>query len=577
MKPTGRQISRLQAVLINAFDYAGFRQMLRKQLDEDIEKIAPVANANLNNIVYAVIRHYAAEAGGLHKLAAAAHAENSRNVELAKITAEFLAIKFDPLPSDVKPPWDKAVWVLITLMGMLLALIVGLLVYQLMPKPMAPTGYNVAVATFGAQDETGAVRATDVSREISDWFFAAVENDVKKLPTALQYDLRGPADIGVITGDTPEARAAAARQVADKFNAAVLIYGQVFERNGEQYVQPEFYVSDQDTFFYADALIGPNRLGAPIPFRLPLDAPAQAAINQQLDARRRVLQHVLIGLGYFFIDDYAQAELEFRTAASDPGWPDEAGKEIAYLLIGAAALRQYDVITRPEPLDDAELAFQRAYQINENFARAHLGLGIVALERAQILNHERTEPETVNGRFLADAGRWYASGRDAPDQLPSEYVALKADFGLGQVFTLGFQFGVPGYALDKARGFFQNVITAVSQSEPGYLNRFEALAHGGMGWVAALDQDFAGMAEEYRTANAIWESLPAGQSERDVARNWSRIGYAELQMEHLCNALEAYRMAVTIGEAAQVGEGELDLWQQHVADLEQKEACLDEH
>jgi hypothetical protein len=95
MKPTGEQIGRLQAALVGAYNYADLHQMLRTQLDQDVEAIAPVTAANLNDIVYAVIRHYSAQPGGLHRLVTAARAGNPGNPDLALVAPELLAVDFE--------------------------------------------------------------------------------------------------------------------------------------------------------------------------------------------------------------------------------------------------------------------------------------------------------------------------------------------------------------------------------------------------------------------------------------------------------------------------------------------------
>jgi HEAT repeat protein len=96
MNATGAQIARLQAALVTAYDYAGLRQMLRTQLEENVEAIAPVTDANLKDIAYAVIRHYAAQPGGLHRLIRAARSGNPGNPALAAVADELLAQDFQP-------------------------------------------------------------------------------------------------------------------------------------------------------------------------------------------------------------------------------------------------------------------------------------------------------------------------------------------------------------------------------------------------------------------------------------------------------------------------------------------------
>jgi tetratricopeptide (TPR) repeat protein len=94
---SGDHIQRLQDALLDAYDFDGLRRMVRTQLDEDLERIVAVPGRTLTDIVYDLIRHYAAEAGVL-RLLSAARAENPTNPRLAEVAAEFAGIEFDPLP-----------------------------------------------------------------------------------------------------------------------------------------------------------------------------------------------------------------------------------------------------------------------------------------------------------------------------------------------------------------------------------------------------------------------------------------------------------------------------------------------
>lgn len=592
MKPTGKQIKSLQTALLAAFDHARLRQMLSAELEQNLEQIAPVTNANLTDIVYNVIRHYAAQPGGLHTLIRAARADNPDNQELAQVGDQLLAVEFDPLPVEAKPSVTIDKRLLGAAIVVLLLAIAGVIYYLNLPKPMGP-GYNVAVAGFSTLSATGDSGSTDsgpsdISLEISDWFFSAVENEMAQLPSTVRHEVRGPDEVGPIRGATPAARAEAAQKKADDFDAAVLIYGVVSEKDGQWYVQPEFYVNDQDTFFYAVSLIGPNQLGAPIPFTLPLEPGQQVEVNRALDARRQVLQHAVVGLGHFFADEYERAQLEFRTAANIPDWPDDAGKEIMYILIAAAALRQYDRIAAPEPLDDAERAFGRAYEINPAFARAHVGLGTVAVQRAAQLDDQATGGDNPAANqlpaatadqpasLLVEAQAWFEASLVAADQQPSDYIAIKANYGLGQVNLLGGQYRVANYSLDQARKFYDAVLVNVANANFDYLNRFAAQTHAALGLIAGLEGDYARAATEYRTANAIWAELPAGKSDLTLARNWAMIGAVEQEQQNYCAAEEAYTQAVMLGEEIEAAKEEVAKWQEFNDRIKQQGLCSHE-
>jgi hypothetical protein len=573
MKLKGTQISSLQTALLSAFDYEQLRQMLYTQLDQQLEEIAPVAHASLTEIVYAVIRWYAAQEGGVHKLVKAARAANPGHAELARVADSLLAHDFDPLPKDgpAAPALDLRLVAAAVVVFVLIA--AGVYIAMNGPKPMPELGYNLAVAAFDTPEANGDAGAAEVARAIGDWFFSAVEKDVAHRPENLQYNLRGPQEIGVVAGATAAERAAAARKKAQELKAAVLIYGTVFAQDGQYYVQPEFYVNDQDTFFYASSLVGPNQLGAPITVTLPLNPGGQFQITEALDARRQVLEHTILGLGQFFIDEYEQAKGEFRSAANTPNWSDAEGKEISYLLIAAAALRQYDMMAAPASLDDAERALRKAHAINEQFARAQLGLGTILVERAGLIDPHATTAGPGQVALLKEAATWFEGARTARDQGPMDFIGIKADYGLGRVHLLGAQLHAEGYTFEKAEKYFHAVISAVDQADFAYLQRFSAQAHAGLGWAAGLQQDHEAMAKEYRTANEIWSTLPAGKDDLTIARNWAKIGWAEGELHHYCDARDAYGQAVGVGARAPTGRDEVDKWRKFIEDIDAQKLC----
>lgn len=97
-QPTGPELQRLQRALLDAFpSYEALAQMVRFRLDTNIRAITTVTGANLGDVVFDLIQHYAEKEGGLHRLLAAARKQNPGNAELAEIAAEFAPIRFLPI------------------------------------------------------------------------------------------------------------------------------------------------------------------------------------------------------------------------------------------------------------------------------------------------------------------------------------------------------------------------------------------------------------------------------------------------------------------------------------------------
>ena len=61
--------------------------------------------------------------------------------------------------------------------------------------------------------------------------------------------------------------------------------------------------------------------------------------DHPVNARAQALSLIALGLASYAVDDYEQA-LDYLLAADEvPNWPDSAGKEMLYLLMGNTASR----------------------------------------------------------------------------------------------------------------------------------------------------------------------------------------------------------------------------------------------
>jgi formylglycine-generating enzyme required for sulfatase activity len=98
MQPTGEQIEHLQRALLQAYNFDGFRTMLRIGLDVDLEHIVPLIDRNFTQIVYGAIRWAAAQEGGFTRLSQAALAANPTNPDLQEFAARYALCTFGVLP-----------------------------------------------------------------------------------------------------------------------------------------------------------------------------------------------------------------------------------------------------------------------------------------------------------------------------------------------------------------------------------------------------------------------------------------------------------------------------------------------
>lgn len=438
------------------------------------------------------------------------------------------------------------------------------LVLTLIPKPLPPMGkgFNVAVAEFVMVDPSGKVSSSEISRQFSESLFNTIENETRSLPAALAIEFRGPKAIGRVADDDA-AKAAAARH-----HTTILIYGSV-QRDAQGYyqIEPRFNVTDT-TFTYGGEVTGPDYLGQPIT-GLTLGPDEQFEFNTTLNARSQALQGIVRGLAYFSIRKYESAADEFRDAVNTPHWEPHEGQEVAYLLLGAAKLRVWDLIQNPEPLPEAAEAFNKAYELDHDYVRSYLGLGAVALAQSQILSESRTGIGGVDKDKLMESIHWYSACLNQTEPRQA-YIPTKAAYGLGQAYLLGYEFHVIDGSKELAQKYYRQVIEEYQSEQVLDLAWPAAHAHAGLGRLASRESDWATMSDEYRLAIDVLKKMQSAGDPRPsdplnlwIARFWSNAGFAELQRNDLERAQDYYSRAIEIGSET-VSKEEMDKWQENL-------------
>ena len=260
--------------------------------------------------------------------------------------------------------------------------------------------FRIAIAEFGQIDASGKVKRSEPGQVLSQWLFEALydayeQNSDLELAESIQvwHDSRQDTEqnirFGIVGGNTPAAREAAAAALADRVKAHMVIYGYLDDDGASQQLQLGFYLSPLVNDETA-AVLGPHQLGRPIalPVPLNLDRPeASILIEERLQARTSALFWLTIALTQDALGRSEQALETLRGAEQAlVGWPDGDGKELLYFFMGRASL----LVKRT---DDAETAFRRALSISPSYARAQVGLGSAHLVRARAVSPEaRLQP-----------------------------------------------------------------------------------------------------------------------------------------------------------------------------------------
>lgn len=424
-------------------------------------------------------------------------------------------------------------------------------------------GFNIAVAKFGAAQDTDS--AKEAAEQLGDWLYEGIVNEVDDLPESRKFAHRGPDEIGVVAGDDVNSRYRKGAEIAYAHQASILIYGTVHEALPNYQVLLEFFVNDEG-FSYGSEIAGPDSLGTPITFTIPLDVPTLNHINGELNGRRDALQHVVLGLSAFQIEEFNLALAEFEWVANDSGWDETDGKEVIYLLLGATHLRLYDAISAPHHLEEAKSYFVKARELNPTYTRNYQGLGAVAFEEAQIIDPATARIIAVDPIRLTEAEGLFLTSLRPTSEHVHPYIVLKANLGLGAIHLLGYEFGLEGYAADQVDAYFQAVISDYEiAGEPDELAWFAANAYAQLGILAGLNQDWQGMIDANRKAIDILDNLNRPPKAWN-ARYYARIGQAHLALQERDKALDAYKRALSTG-GNEISSAEFEEWEQKVIEL----------
>ncbi|HXF61864.1 MAG TPA: tetratricopeptide repeat protein [Caldilineaceae bacterium] len=417
------------------------------------------------------------------------------------------------------------------------------------PVPMDDAKFTVALAPFVEVDINGRVRITGDGRELARLLFARLEAGFEELELDVPYELRSPDQTCPVKGADRETRAAAAETAAATLGADVLIYGALVQEAAPDagavsqtaQLQPEFYVSYRG-FAEAADLVGPYDLGRSLRVNVPVRSrDLEGIADHPVNTRARALALIALGLASYAVDDYQQAYDYFAAAEAVPNWPDSAGKELIYLLLGNAssnlATITLDSIYAEEALDH----YDRALAIEPAFARALVGMAGATYQLA-LGDLETRRSSGVDPALLDEAEALYRQALNTPAPEAAE-IPLKVHFGLGQVFLVRhYLYATDSEAdgwLEQARAEFQSIVNAyesgqTSEGDKTPVRNTDIVGHAyaRLGLIAAqFDQDPAAAIPLYEQAVRLvtprWQAfyqidlgdLYARQNDPDAARS----------------------------------------------------------
>jgi tetratricopeptide (TPR) repeat protein len=380
---------------------------------------------------------------------------------------------------------------------------------------------TISFNQFSVVDESGAPVSSAAGRELADFLFKRFELDWQDLDLRLPYELRPPSHTCPIQGRTYSERAENAAQLADRINADIVVYGVIVDlvKGHDPHVggpeEPqfalEFHVALRG-FEEGGEIAGPYALGGPLPVDIPFDPSKFEGIDNPAHlVRIDILSLIAIGLSYYSADDPTRALEYFQQAEQNPYWPRTDGKEIIYLLLGNAKIRQAARLASEDALPAAYDYYSEALSIDPGYVRAKLG---EASAQYMMANAEfaRVPTSTVGCARLQQSAETYQQARSMVGGVGRENLEAKVHFGLGQVYLARGVYCETGSAqqadFERARGEFE-AVTGEFERGSASLESRAGHSYGYLGTIAVLEEEYDASLVYYRLA--VQHSPPSQQ------------------------------------------------------------------
>jgi len=264
------------------------------------------------------------------------------------------------------------------------------------PRVMPEGIFNVAVAEFGESTPDGRVVSSKAGSIMSEWTVGYLRDTLKEDEPNL---LIWPDDRNIFARTrVPLVQPQDAEQIASDLNADLLIYGAIDADSTPSVLTLNFWISPQDKYNFDD-IQGNMQVGDPIRIT-DLNNPA-ASVQGDLGRQSEVIAWVAMGLRQEQLGQSRDALASFIKAEdADPSSDSDVlqffiGREYLFLS-GLEADRQ------EMHWQEAETAFQKAISLNDQYARAYIGLGGVYLKRSGFLADQALQ----GGQLDPQAERW---------------------------------------------------------------------------------------------------------------------------------------------------------------------------
>ena len=342
--------------------------------------------------------------------------------------------------------------------------------------------FNLAVAEFGQLDASGHVSSSATGQQLSQRLYEGLKIELDSLSPADRANFQPQVwqdslditqkrvTIGIIPGDTPQARWSAACALAKGINASVMIYGNLPASSiGADFI-PEFALCNNAGLrLDVDELVGSHQLiqGLPAQLIAQLGSPdAALAVNIKMNSWSGALSLFCIGIMYDLQGRPDQALAVFQQARSQLQPGSGSGGEVLYFFIGREELTLASSTAgaeRDTHLSNAQAAFTQSLILNPAYARAHIGLGGVYFSRAQLL----PPPTRLQSVELANTFKEYTAALADSSTSPGALLDVKARLSLASAWILqGDTLSILNQLDTAGKSFNQAIQAATSALQP---------------------------------------------------------------------------------------------------------------
>jgi tetratricopeptide (TPR) repeat protein len=286
----------------------------------------------------------------------------------------------------------RARWIQALLAGIVIVVILavnGVFAPHVMPEGT----FNIAVAKFGETDSNGKIQSSKVGQIMSGWAVTYLRTELEKDDPNLVI---WPNESNLFTRTSVAlAQPNTAEKVASDINADLLLYGYIDEFSNPPQLILNFWVAPQDKYKFED-IQGSTQIGDPIRV-VNLNDPG-ISVQGELERQSTAAAFVAMGLAQEQLGQTEDALAAFLKA--EDVLPQS---EMVQFFIG----REYLFLAefQPDQQDDlwqrAEDGYLKAIDLNDQYARAYLGLGSVYIKKSsKLLDTAKTSSQPIDPQSL---------------------------------------------------------------------------------------------------------------------------------------------------------------------------------